>query len=651
MTRLPHSAVASAALLLLAALALPSCQSDVDERVALAGLSSGCRINSDCGELLACVFERCHQECSSSRDCERGARCMRTEQGRNVCQLPDESACSDLQGCPGQQVCGPDAECRDGCRSDDECVAEQVCSRATCADATELGPDGALAPAAEPPTVPAPCGFDSDCPLPLVCVAGSCQPPCALDADCRPGQRCEAAACVAVTTPGACLRNSDCDVGDVCRDGRCQAEPSSPECDYDSDCGTDGQRCAAGVCRCECATDDDCGATEACARGCQCVPNRVIEGDVTVSNERELAAFADVVEITGQLTVDSYRYGFLRFPYLRKAHRVVASGQNTTIVFDALEQVDGAFLCSQDCRASALRTVGELSYTTQAPGELTLPALETAGSVSFKDSSNITALRLPRLTTATDFVLQNLPALVTVEAPKLATLASINVSATKRLRHLSLPLAQPTMNLYLTSNQGLETVSLPRVRSLNNKLYVFESYQLRALDLRHLESVNEIEFRGVLGLTDLNLDRLERVPGTAQFAHIVAPLELSLPGLQSAGAFIFTASSQALSFSAPNVTELGSLELSGLHGLQALDLEKLAKIGALYVTATGLRDLDKLDQSRAGSLAVATGNITIVGNSSLPSCVVQSLQLSLGTNIGGNFVNQTNCDCPGSFCP
>ena len=117
--------------------AATGCQSDVDAKLALAGLSNTCRINSDCNTSLVCVFERCHEQCSSSRDCDRDARCVAGQGKRNVCQLADEAVCSEAGFCPGTQVCGADAACRDACSSDGECLAEQLCSGGTCADTAE----------------------------------------------------------------------------------------------------------------------------------------------------------------------------------------------------------------------------------------------------------------------------------------------------------------------------------------------------------------------------------------------------------------------------------------------------------------------------------------------------------------------------------
>src|SRR5688572_7749334 len=194
---------AGALLLSLVALglsALPGCSSDVDERLLLAGLGNDCRINSDCAEHLACVFQRCHQECVSSRDCDEPARCIKGEHGGNVCQLPDERACVEGSGCPGQQVCGVDTQCRDACSTPRNCVAEQACSAGTCADASEVDDDGQLLQALEPPAL-TPCVFDSDCPNQLVCREGACLDECLSASDCGLGQTCREGSCVVPVAP------------------------------------------------------------------------------------------------------------------------------------------------------------------------------------------------------------------------------------------------------------------------------------------------------------------------------------------------------------------------------------------------------------------------------------------------------------------
>lgn len=637
---------------LLGALATLGCESDVERRVALASLSSVCRINSDCSELLVCVFERCHQECATSRDCERGARCMRTEQGRNVCQLPADVACSDARPCPGEQVCGPDAECRDGCRSDDDCVTDQVCSAATCADPVELGPEGALTPAADPPAVPVPCAFHSDCPVPLVCEAGSCVPECVSDQDCGPGRHCDESACMPLATPGACLRHSDCPEGEACQGGQCAPlEPvPTPACDYDSDCGKAGQHCVGGACACECRSDADCGANRACQGACQCVPSRVLVGDVTISNDRDLAAIADVVEIIGQLSIDVHGRGVLRLPRLRKAERVLVGGTGTTVVLDALEAVSGDFICGQNCRADRLRSVGGLEVGTGTVGELTLPALRTAGNITLRNTSGVTALRLPSLTTAGDLNFTNNVALALVHAPLLGPMGSLTLTSNRSLKTFELPRAEPTVAIDLTYPEALETFSLPSATSLSGKLYVLDGYRLRSLDLRRLESVDELEIRGIGRATELNLSGLKRVAGRAEFAHLASALTLSLPALGTAGHLIFTGSLQATAFSAPQLTGVaGTLELSGLYELQTLDLSKLATVGLLRITATGLRNLDTLDKSRGGSLTSVATSALIDGNASLPKCTVESLRTALGAD-GSKLTQDRNCDCPGSFC-
>ena len=57
------------------------------------GLAEGCIINTDCSSPLVCAFRKCHQACTSSRDCEPGQRCMASDRPFHVCQLPDERLC------------------------------------------------------------------------------------------------------------------------------------------------------------------------------------------------------------------------------------------------------------------------------------------------------------------------------------------------------------------------------------------------------------------------------------------------------------------------------------------------------------------------------------------------------------------------------
>ncbi len=107
------------------------CTSNTEERIALAKLASSCLINSDCESPMVCAFKSCHVECTTSRDCEDGARCIAAERPFRVCQLETERDCSTNADCPTPLVCGVDGECRDGCASARDCIEGQLCASGT----------------------------------------------------------------------------------------------------------------------------------------------------------------------------------------------------------------------------------------------------------------------------------------------------------------------------------------------------------------------------------------------------------------------------------------------------------------------------------------------------------------------------------------
>lgn len=133
------------------------------------------------------------------------------------------------------------------------------------------------------------CVDSFDCPVGELCVNGTCQSDvelcepgdeaclsgCEVDAECGPGERCNALTgeCVEDDRPddpcdGACEDDEVCDEDT----GRCEA---APECDRDGDCAS-GEVCEGGECVAgespECEEDADCGAGESCVGGaCEAV--------------------------------------------------------------------------------------------------------------------------------------------------------------------------------------------------------------------------------------------------------------------------------------------------------------------------------------------------------------------------------------------
>ncbi|HEV3189394.1 MAG TPA: hypothetical protein VGY54_02795, partial [Polyangiaceae bacterium] len=111
--------------LALGAAAAPGCSSD-----STLPLGGQCSLTSDCNSPLACIFEKCHQQCNTSQDCSMGARCVAGGGGEggvaHVCQFSEEATCAKA-GCPGNLVCGADQQCRAPCQVYDDCRPGQFC--------------------------------------------------------------------------------------------------------------------------------------------------------------------------------------------------------------------------------------------------------------------------------------------------------------------------------------------------------------------------------------------------------------------------------------------------------------------------------------------------------------------------------------------
>ena len=106
------------------------------------GLDEGCSINSDCNAPLICAFSRCHNECTQSRDCPSGERCV-SAGADSVCQLAIDDVCGVAASCAAGLAC-VGGQCRNVCSTDVACtVAGQTCLAGGCYDAEELQSLGA----------------------------------------------------------------------------------------------------------------------------------------------------------------------------------------------------------------------------------------------------------------------------------------------------------------------------------------------------------------------------------------------------------------------------------------------------------------------------------------------------------------------------
>ncbi|HKQ69792.1 MAG TPA: hypothetical protein VJT73_10660 [Polyangiaceae bacterium] len=161
-------------------------------------VAEGCLINTDCQTPLVCAFRRCHMQCTTSRDCDTGQRCVASDRPYHVCQLEEEKSCSYNTDCPKGQTCGLDLQCRDECTADRDCVREQTCVAGTCAETIELVDGGlpALVSDAGAPPVGQPCSYTSQCAGQLICLNNLCANECLGVLDCPAGSNCVNTRCV-----------------------------------------------------------------------------------------------------------------------------------------------------------------------------------------------------------------------------------------------------------------------------------------------------------------------------------------------------------------------------------------------------------------------------------------------------------------------
>ncbi|MBI2390147.1 MAG: hypothetical protein HYV09_11215 [Deltaproteobacteria bacterium] len=353
-----HIRLGALAAVTFAAAVLTACTPADDPRKAL--VSQGCTLNSDCNAPLICAFRTCHEQCTSSRDCPSGARCVAGEKPHSVCQLPDERDCQTNADCAAGQVCGVDDQCRDACKTDRDCLVDQVCVVATCADPRELK-DGTLEPSTRsdagsdaPRGFGLPCEYTSQCPDPLVCRRDVCDHECLGDRDCEGGKACVDRVCrVRITDGGTCgagLIACGSDASPVCVD---PARDRSHCGGCDKACAV-GEVCDRGACALSCPSGMvDCGGScrvlasdrsNCGACGTTCATGQVCSGGACVAS-----CSAPLVECSGgchDLQVDPLHCG--------ACGNVCTAGRSCTAGSCQIVCGSGTSLCGSACRDLAV---------------------------------------------------------------------------------------------------------------------------------------------------------------------------------------------------------------------------------------------------------------------------------------------------------
>lgn len=243
---------------LLATVGFSACTGD---EAPVRAVGDGCYVASDCTAPLVCAYQRCHAQCTTTRDCGTGQRCVGSMYPKlGVCLLEDETNCERHSDCPSPLVCGRRSRCEAQCQTDRDCFAAQTCAQGSCVDTTEA-PE-------TPPATGQPgqtCTRNSDCDVPLVCNRlGFCATECVVDRDCLGGQVCVESVCRLPMTDAGIVDAADDVTVDTSTDG---VVGIGKKCAYTSECPGSLVCRPSGVCDVECKSDVDCPTGSLCYAG------------------------------------------------------------------------------------------------------------------------------------------------------------------------------------------------------------------------------------------------------------------------------------------------------------------------------------------------------------------------------------------------
>jgi hypothetical protein len=208
--------------------------------------------------------------------------------------------------------------------------------------------------------------------------------------------------------------------------------------------------------------------------------------------------------------------------------------------------------------------------------ELSLPSLRRVeGQLQINGQDTVTRLALPVLTYAGGLMVDTGDVLTSFEMPLLERVGDLKLYWQLSVPRLELP-ALASVGQLLVYVRGSSTVSLPALTTVDHSFDFAGSMDGRLL----APKLAHVEHFGVSDLRDhatFELPALATVDGQCTIGTISSDVPVALPSLTVVGGTL-TLNQNVVSFTAPELTRVGALQIYALGGDVATNLPKLATV-------------------------------------------------------------------------
>ncbi|ATB48210.1 DUF7151 family protein [Corallococcus macrosporus] len=326
-------------------------------------------------------------------------------------------------------------------------------------------------------------------------------------------------------------------------------------------------------------------------RSSETVCERIINGDVWVSTQLELANLQDVTVITGSLYIEGRSVVNVALPALR-----LVGGQ---VDLDSLQEVRNLSL-------PALRSAHSVIVSDSPLLErVSLPALAQTTYVSIARNAALEAVDFEALVSVGDFDVRDNPRLAWLNVPRLWWADDVGLWGLAATR-IELPLLYLVKNLYIVDGAA-EEVLLPGLSITLGDVVIGRMAGLRQLDLPSLNVVNGMFLvRDTAALTSFSLPRLETIEGHFNLWSNAALTHFDVPLLRGIGGWLDVSFNDSLTtldglrsvqYLGNQLTLNGNARLTSLEGLASLiDVRHYFNIRGTALTRLGLPALRRVDR-------------------------------------------------------